>query len=858
MKHCVSGLETEIAKICEILKSFNFLGHVADEGRTVFGRCQGDHVTATFQFGIGAAGFVGQGFAVGGGVENVVRRAEKDADGQLQFIFAAQNLIHAGAALGEILSVCDKAGRAPCEVAAAAFDKVGCDGFGGEDLGQDLLFHQEAKRARQRVADDRDQPGLRDIDALERVGDLVDIGSCGTDQRQTAHVIGVVQGQRFGNGTAQRMADDQRFAQTFGFDKFSDHARLFRKGGLVGAVAFGPAAAGPVDGDHAEITGQFAVQGIGEVVHVAAQAVDQDQGFAGAFVQPVDLAACDLGHLASSWAVGGSGCAHELGYDRHQNDQHDKNQQNDRDCGHCVFSLGFGGTVPVLARGRKGRVDFALSVQSMDQHMPKEAAIPMTEEAVDLLIIGAGLSGIGQACHMTRTCADKSFVVVEAREAIGGTWDLFRYPGIRSDSDMFTFGYRFYPWKSARDVAPGPDILAYLNETIDTFGVRDRIRLNSRITSLDWSSVRKRWCATVQTADAAPYQIEAKFVSSCTGYYRYDSGYLPDWPGYDSFAGKIAHPQSWPEDLDYAGKRVAVIGSGATAVTIVPSMAQKAAHVTMIQRSPTFILSRPGKDAFAEWANRLLPWRAAWKLARVKNILLSMYIWRNAKTKPQDMRAFLRKMAVDALPEGFDVDTHFNPSFDPWDQRLCLIPDGDFYQAISSGRASVVTDHIDHFTADGIVMQGGETIEADIVVPATGLQIQFLGGIAASVDGVPIEPTKHMVYRGMMLSNVPNFVVVFGYSNASWTLKADLSADFMCRMINRAAQRGQDVVTPVLDGPADGDRPLVSLQSGYLERAQGMLPKTSDQRPWMNYENYIADMMSIRHGKMEDGVLTFS
>ena len=482
----------------------------------------------------------------------------------------------------------------------------------------------------------------------------------------------------------------------------------------------------------------------------------------------------------------------------------------------------------------------------------------MGQEQVDLLIIGAGLSGIGQACHMTRTCKDKSFVVLEARDAIGGTWDLFRYPGIRSDSDMFTFGYRFYPWKSAKDVAPGPDILAYLNETIDTFGVRDRIRLQSRLTKLDWSSAKKRWCAVVEPVEGEPYQIEAKFVSSCTGYYNYEKGYLPDWEGYNSFEGQIAHPQNWPEDMDYAGKRVAVIGSGATAVTIVPTMAQTAQHVTMIQRSPTYILSRPGEDAFAKWVNRLLPWRAAWKLARVKNILLSMYIWNTSKKKPQNMRKFLRNMAVDNLPEGFDVDTHFSPSYDPWDQRLCLIPDADFYQAISDGKASVVTDHIDHFTANGIVLKGGETVEADIVVPATGLQIQFLGGIDASVDGVPINPTEHMAYRGMMLSNVPNFVVIFGYSNASWTLKADLSADFVCRMINRAAKAGQDVVTPVLEGPADGDRPLVSLQSGYLERAKEMLPKTSDTRPWMNYENYIADMMSIRHGKMEDGVLTFS
>ena len=482
----------------------------------------------------------------------------------------------------------------------------------------------------------------------------------------------------------------------------------------------------------------------------------------------------------------------------------------------------------------------------------------MVREETDLLIIGAGLSGIGQACHMTMTCKDKSFIVLEARDQIGGTWDLFRYPGIRSDSDMFTFGYRFRPWDSAKDIAPGPDILEYLNETIDEFAVRDRIRLGNRITKLDWSSEKKRWCATVEPGQGEPYQIEARFVSSCTGYYNYEHGYLPKWAGYEEFAGTIAHPQHWPEDLDYEGKRVVVIGSGATAVTIVPTMAQKAAHVTMVQRSPTYILSRPGEDGFAKWVNRLLPWRAAWKLSRIKNILLSIYIWNTAKRKPDGMREYLRKMAVESLPEGFDVDKHFHPEYKPWDQRLCLIPDGNFYDAISSGRASVVTDHIDHFTSNGLVTKDGTTIDADIVVPATGLQVQFLGGIQASVDGKPIKPNEHMVYRGMMLSNVPNFVVVFGYSNASWTLKADLTADFVCRMINRADRKSSDIVMPVLSGPADGSRPLISLTSGYLERARSQLPKTSDERPWKNYENYIADMMFIRYGKIEDGVLRFS
>ena len=301
-----------------------------------------------------------------------------------------------------------------------------------------------------------------------------------------------------------------------------------------------------------------------------------------------------------------------------------------------------------------------------------------------------------------------------------------------------------------------------------------------------------------------------------------------------------------------------VIGSGATAVTIVPAMARTAAHVTMLQRSPTYILSRPGEDTVARWIARLLPWRAAWKLARIKNILLGIYLWNTSKRKPEGMRKFLRKMAVDALPEGFDVDTHFNPDYNPWDQRLCLIPDGDFYEAIAGGRASVVTDGIDRFTPSGVVTRSGESIDADSVVPATGLRIKFLGGIEATLDGVPIRPAEHMVYRGMMLSDVPNLVVIFGYSNASWTLKADLTADFLCRLVNRAQAKGTEVVIPVLEGQEVGNRPLVSLPSGYLKRADGMMPKTSADRPWKNHENYVADRMSIRYGRIEDGVLRFS
>lgn len=482
----------------------------------------------------------------------------------------------------------------------------------------------------------------------------------------------------------------------------------------------------------------------------------------------------------------------------------------------------------------------------------------MTRETLDILIIGAGLSGIGQGCHMTKTCPDKSFAIIEGRDNLGGTWDLFRYPGIRSDSDMFTFGYRFKPWNAAKDIAPGPDILAYLNETVDEYGLREKIRFQSRVTALDWSSTENRWIATVNPVEGEPYEISARFVSSCTGYYDYGKGYLPEWDGYDDYQGQIAHPQKWPENLDYAGKKVVVIGSGATAVTIVPTIAETAAHVTMIQRSPTYIFNVPSADPIAKWLRKLLPNRLAYKLARIKNILLGVYLFSLSKRKPQEVRKYLRKMAVDDLGEDCDVDTHFNPDYDPWDQRLCLIPDGDFYGSLKDGTASIVTEHIDRFTETGIRTKSGETIDADIVVPATGLQIQFGGGMRLSMDGKPVNLSERYVYRGMMLSGIPNLVVTFGYTNASWTLKSDLTADFVCRLVNRMANKGAEVATAVTGDGAIEPGPLVGLNSGYLLRATHLLPKSGAERPWKNYENYILDMLSIRYGKIEDGVLTFS
>ncbi|MEM1161101.1 MAG: NAD(P)/FAD-dependent oxidoreductase [Pseudomonadota bacterium] len=481
----------------------------------------------------------------------------------------------------------------------------------------------------------------------------------------------------------------------------------------------------------------------------------------------------------------------------------------------------------------------------------------MRREDLDVLVIGAGLSGIGQACQLIRKAAWASFAILERRERLGGTWDLFRYPGIRSDSDMFTFGYRFRPWSDPKDIADGPSILKYLQETADEYGVHDKIRYRSNVVSMDWSSAEKRWIATVETEEET-YLISARFVSSCTGYYNYDEGYLPEFDGYEDYKGVVAHPQKWPEDLDYTGKTVLIIGSGATAVTLVPAMAGDARHVTMLQRSPTYIFSRPAEDAVATFLRRFLPNSWAYKICRVKNVLLGIYIYWMCKRSPDKIRKYLRKMAVDELGPGFDVDTHFKPAYDPWDQRLCLIPDGDLYRVLKAGNASVVTDHIDRFTETGVALKSRNIIDADIIVPATGLQIQFLGGMQVTMDGTPLDPADHTVYRGMMLSGVPNLVVTFGYTNASWTLKSDLTADYVARLVNRMRDKGAEQVVPELPNGGVEEGQLLGLNSGYLLRAQHMLPKAGAEKPWKNHENYVSDMLSIRYGSMDDGVLAFS
>jgi len=478
-------------------------------------------------------------------------------------------------------------------------------------------------------------------------------------------------------------------------------------------------------------------------------------------------------------------------------------------------------------------------------------------EHVDVLIVGAGISGIGMGCHLRMKNPDKTFTILEGREAIGGTWDLFRYPGIRSDSDMYTFGYSFKPWKDDQDIATADAILRYLNETVDEYDLRDEIRFGHFVKRVRWSSADRQWVATVAHGDET-FEISSDFLVTCTGYYDYEQGHLPKFEGFDRYEGEVAHPQHWPEDLDYADKRVLVIGSGATAVTIVPSMADDAAHVTMLQRSPTYIFSRPGEDKIAKGLKAVLPERVAHGLARVKNVTLGTFVWNLSKRRPDKVRALLRDMAVEALGPDYDVDTHFNPSYDPWDQRLCLIPDGDLYESIAKGDASVVTDTIDHFTETGVVLSSGETLEADVVVPATGLSLKFLGGMEMELDGEPVVPADLVSYRGLMFGGVPNWVAVVGYTNASWTLKSDLASDFVCRVLSRMDEGGFDTVVPRAEDVGETRTIMDNLKSGYVRRAADRMPKQGTRDPWRNSDNYIRDLLRSKLGRLEDGVLEFT
>jgi cation diffusion facilitator CzcD-associated flavoprotein CzcO len=475
----------------------------------------------------------------------------------------------------------------------------------------------------------------------------------------------------------------------------------------------------------------------------------------------------------------------------------------------------------------------------------------------DVLVVGAGLSGICAGYYLQKDCPGKTFAILEARQSLGGTWDLFRYPGIRSDSDLYTFGFSFRPWREEKSIAEGGLILNYLRETAVEYGIDRKIRYGHKVTRASWNSSDMRWTLDVDRDGGAPARYTCNFLHLCAGYYDFDAGYMPGWPGMERFRGRIVHPQKWPEDLDYQGRRVVVIGSGATAVTLVPAMAEKAAHVTMLQRSPTYIVSLPARDRIANWLRRKLPERMAFALARWKNVLISMFFYNLARHRPERMKKMIRDGAKAALGPDYDIDRHLTPRYNPWDQRLCLIPDGDMFKAIREGRASIVTDTIKTFTETGIELASGERLDADIIVTATGLQLKLMGGMDLAVDGASIDLSKRFLYKGMMLSDVPNMAYSLGYTNASWTLKCELTARYVCRVLNHMDARGFTAATPRVQGDI-GQEPAIDFTSGYIRRALASLPKQGARKPWRLYQNYLLDTLALKFGAVDDGTLEFN
>ena len=483
----------------------------------------------------------------------------------------------------------------------------------------------------------------------------------------------------------------------------------------------------------------------------------------------------------------------------------------------------------------------------------------MDSTHLDVLIVGAGLSGVGAAYHLQARCPGKTYAILEGRETLGGTWDLFRYPGIRSDSDMYTLGYSFRPWTNPKAIADGPSILAYVRETAEAYGIDRKIRYGQRVISAAWSSATARWTVGVlDTARGETRTLTCGFLFVCAGYYDYDGGYTPDLPGLARFGGRVVHPQSWTPDVAYEGKRVVVIGSGATADTLDPELAKKAAHVTMLQRSPTYIVSAPERDAVANWLRENLPAEVAYAVSRWKNVALSMGFYAYCRRFPARAKALILKQVERRTRGKVDVQKHFTPSYNPWDQRLCLVPDGDLFKALREGRASVVTGHIDTFTETGVRLKDGEEIPADLVVTATGLKLKFLGGMALDVDGARVEPSKTMAYKGIMFSDVPNLAVALGYTNASWTLKADLASDYVCRLLNHMTARGYAACCPRKNDPAVKEEPLMDFTSGYVQRSIAHFPRQGSAAPWKLYQNYVLDRLTLKHAPLEDGALTFT
>lgn len=496
----------------------------------------------------------------------------------------------------------------------------------------------------------------------------------------------------------------------------------------------------------------------------------------------------------------------------------------------------------------------------MNNNADETASVPH----FDVLVVGAGISGIGAGYHLKTLSPDRTFTILEGRSDLGGTWSLFKYPGIRSDSDMHTLGYRFKPWTAEKSIADGPAILDYLRETAVENGIDKHIRYNHQVTNASWSSADSLWTVTATVTDAEGATAEqvytANYVFMCSGYYSYKGGYEPDFPGQDDFGGTIVHPQKWPEDLDYTGKKVVVIGSGATAVTIVPAVADKTEHVTMLQRSPTYMVSRPDTDALANRLRKFLPAKMAYAITRKKNIRMTDFMYKRTRKAPDKVKdKLLELLAEEVSPEL--IKEHFTPTYNPWDQRLCLVPNGDLFTAISDGKASVVTDHIETFTKTGIKLKSGAELEADIIVSATGLQLATLGEATIEVDGQEIDFSQTWSYLGMAYSDVPNLATSFGYINASWTLRADLTCEYVCRLLNHMAETGTDQCTPRLR-PSDASMPerpwIDDFSSGYMQRSMHLLPKQGDRAPWLNTQDYLADRKLFGAAEVDDGVMTFT
>jgi monooxygenase len=478
-------------------------------------------------------------------------------------------------------------------------------------------------------------------------------------------------------------------------------------------------------------------------------------------------------------------------------------------------------------------------------------------EHVDVIVVGAGLSGIGAACHLKTECPGKSFVILEGREVMGGTWDLFRYPGVRSDSDMYTLGYNFRPWRDPKAIADGPAILSYIRETAREYGIDKAVRYNHRVRRARWSSDDARWTVEAETgSDQTIVRLSCKFLYLCTGYYDYERGYTPLWRGVERFRGTIIHPQKWPENLDYGGKRIVVIGSGATAITLVPAIAERAAHVTMLQRSPSYIVTRPGEDVMANLLRRCLPDRAVYGVTRWKNVLLGTFFYNLARKRPNVFKWMVARGVRRQLGKEYDAKD-FTPPYNPWDQRLCIAPDADIFRVLREGRASVVTDSIETFTEDGLLLKSGRQLDADIIVTATGLVLKIISGMQLVVDDVTVDLPKTLVYKGMMFSDVPNLAFAIGYTNASWTLKCDLASQYVCRLLNHMDRHGYAVCTPRVKDPDIGDEPVIDFNSGYVLRSLNTLPRQGSRTPWRLHQNYMKDLSMMRYGRVDDSAMEF-